>query len=131
MIWKRAWYLSSPTWCLIPVFFLLDRLCREQSVYGAAPQPAAIQQLQKMGPHTAEGIQAVQSNLTMVEPGLAQVAYDRSGRQVYYTTTAGGVVPGYQAVAAMAVDGRQGGGPLNQEAGKAAAAAAATAPKAP
>lgn len=40
-----------------------------------------------------------------------QVGYDGAGRQVYYTTP-GGVVMQQQY---QAVDGRQGGGALNQE----------------
>lgn len=103
----------------VRLFFLIYR---DQAVYSAAPQPAAVQQQLKGGPPTVEGIQVVQSK--MAEPGFMPVVYDSSGRQVYYTTAAGGVVPAYQAAAAMVADGRQGGGQLNQEAGKAAAAAA-------
>ncbi|KAK4742644.1 hypothetical protein SAY87_000645 [Trapa incisa] len=126
-------YLAPPTYRpaagpIGPAYYGVQRLVqdayREQSVYGAMPQPATIQQPLKGGAHATEGIQMVQSKLTMVEPGLTQMAYDSSGRQVYYTAAGGGMMPAYQAAAAMAVDGWQGAGPLNQEPGKAAAAKA-------
>ena len=40
----------------------------------------------------------VQPKVWVAEPGFAQVAYDSSGRQVYYETT-GGAVSSYQTVA--------------------------------
>ncbi|OWM71355.1 uncharacterized protein LOC116201967 isoform X2 [Punica granatum] len=91
---------------------------REHGMYGTMPQQGAMQQQLKGAPCATEGIQVQQSKLTMAEPGFTQVAYDSSGRQVYYTTAAGGAAPAYQAAAAVAVDGRQGGGVPNQEAGK-------------
>lgn len=83
---------------------------REQQVYNASPQ---LQQ-QKVGAY-GEGMGLMRppsSGVGLTEQGYAQVGYDSTGRQVYYTAPAG-AVPSYQA--APAVDGRQGAVTINQD----------------
>ncbi|KAB1200412.1 hypothetical protein CJ030_MR0G007423 [Morella rubra] len=77
---------------------------REQPVYNAVPQ----QQPKVVGgAYSTEGsVQVMPQQQQQTEPGYAQVGYDSTGRQVYYTAQ-GGVVPSYQTVV---VDPRQGGG---------------------
>ncbi|KAJ4701512.1 Octicosapeptide/Phox/Bem1p domain-containing protein [Melia azedarach] len=96
--------LRSVTGPAGPAYYGMQRVVQEQPMYNVVPAPASIQHQAKVGGYS-EGF------------GVVQVGYDGAGRQVYYTTTAaaapaGGVVTQYQAVAA---DGRQGGGALNQE----------------
>ncbi|XP_074369911.1 uncharacterized protein LOC141711387 [Apium graveolens] len=71
---------------------------REQPVYNVVPQQQQSFQQKNIGAYTMG---------PMGEPGYGQVGYDAQGRQVYYTTA---VQQQYQAV-----DGRQGGGDMNQE----------------
>lgn len=70
---------------------------REQQVYSVVPQQQSFQQ-KNVGAYTMG---------PMGEQGYGQVGYDAQGRQVYYTTA---VQQQFQAV-----DGRLGGGELNQE----------------
>ncbi|KAF8404760.1 hypothetical protein HHK36_009649 [Tetracentron sinense] len=73
---------------------------------------------QKVGAYP-EGVGMVRAassgGMGLAEAGYTQMAYDSAGRQVYYTTAPGGMVPPYQTVTAASVDGRQTGA-LNQEA---------------
>lgn len=76
-------------------------LYREQALYNAVPHQQA-----KVGAY-GEGIQLMQQPVTMADAGFQQV--------VYYTT-AGGMVPAYQAAAtASTVNGMQSGGALTQD----------------
>ncbi|XP_044511489.1 uncharacterized protein LOC123229636 [Mangifera indica] len=104
---SAAGVYSAPT--LRPVtgvtgqaYYGVQRVVQEQPVYNAVAAAAgSIQQQVKGG--------------LVAEPGYVQVGYDGAGRQVYYTSAAApaaGVMAQYQAVA---VDGKQGGGALNQE----------------
>ncbi|XP_057973593.1 uncharacterized protein LOC131161682 [Malania oleifera] len=79
---------------------VVPEIYREQPVYNAAPP----HQQAKVGAY-AEAIGTVRPS-GVADAGYAQVTYDGSGRQVYYTAP-GAVMPPYQAVAP--VDGRQTG----------------------
>ena len=87
---------------------------REPQVYNAAPP----HQQQKVGAY-GEGMGMMRpsaSGVGVTEQGYAQVTYDSTGRQVYYTTP-GGAAPSYQAVTTAAAQGdvRQGGVTINQD----------------
>ncbi|XP_059636630.1 uncharacterized protein LOC132278764 [Cornus florida] len=122
---------------------VMPEVYREQPVYSTVPPQQSIQQQPKYGAYTeavgmvpqpagggvgvAAGAYTEAVGMVPQPPGggvgvaaqpmYAQVGYDGAGRQVYYTTTARGVVPPYQPVTAtaVAVDVRQTGGALNQE----------------
>ncbi|XP_010254643.1 PREDICTED: uncharacterized protein LOC104595565 [Nelumbo nucifera] len=101
---------------------VLQDVYREPQVYSVGP-PAA--QPAKVGMYKEGGVGIVRpaaGAAAMAEAGYAQVAYDSAGRQVYYTTTAPGMVPNYQTVTAARIDVRQGGAAtpavVSQEAGK-------------
>ncbi|KAL5988400.1 hypothetical protein ACLOJK_036164 [Asimina triloba] len=93
---------------------------REQAaVYSMGPPPPAIPKVAP-GAYVDSGMGVVRSQgVGMHDVGpYTQVAYDSTGRQVYYTAP-GGVMPAYQTMAAPSsnVDARQGaGGALNPEA---------------
>lgn len=82
---------------------VVPEVYREQQVYSVVPnqQQQSFQQ-KNIGAYTVG---------PMSEPGYGQVGYDAQGRQVYYTTSVGGVVQQQF----QAIDARQGGGELNQE----------------
>lgn len=88
----------------------------QRPVYNTMGAPPSIQQQQNIGGYT-EGIGMMRppgaGRVGISEQGYAHVSYDGAGRQVYYTTTAGGVVPPYQVVGEM----RQGGSPMHPEGG--------------
>ena len=96
-------------------FFGVPRMVPTE-VYNAAP-PVSISHShsqQKLGAYTeTPGIVQTKG---VSEAGYAQVAYDNAGRQVYYAAAPPGAVvpPAYQVMTA-GIDGRQGGGALNQE----------------
>ncbi|KAG7029690.1 hypothetical protein SDJN02_08030, partial [Cucurbita argyrosperma subsp. argyrosperma] len=52
-----------------------------------------------VAPYTTEGIQVMQTSVAMNESGYTQVAYDNTGRHVYFTTA-----PPYQTMAPVGVD---------------------------
>lgn len=74
---------------------------REQQVYSVVPQQQQQQSFQQknVGPYNMGPTS---------EHGFGQVGYDAQGRQVYYTTAV-------QQQQFQAVEGRQGGGELNQD----------------
>lgn len=92
---------------------MVPEMYREQPVYNPGPPPS-MQQQQMVRPPAA----VVAAGVGMAEQGYSPLAYE--GRQVYYTTAPGGVVPQYQGANAV-VDLRQvggGGGAWNAEGGK-------------
>lgn len=91
-------------------------------MYNAASLSHSHSQQPKVGAYT-ETSGMVQPKVGVSESGYSQMAFDNSGRPVYYATAVaptpapGTVVPPYQVVTA-GIDGRQqggGGGALNQE----------------
>lgn len=78
---------------------------REAQVHSSVAPQASLQQ-PNVGVYTTEGIQMMQPKVTVNEAGYTQVAYDNTGRQVYFTTA-----PPYQTMAPVTVDhGRTSGG---------------------
>lgn len=77
---------------------------REAQVHSSVAPQASLQQ-PNVGVYTTEGIQMMQPKVAVNDAGYAQVAYDNTGRHVYFTTA-----PPYQTMAPVAVDGRPSGG---------------------
>ncbi|KAF8369441.1 hypothetical protein HHK36_032542 [Tetracentron sinense] len=92
---------------------MVQDVYREPPMYNVVPPPL---QQQKVGayPEGVGMVRAAGGGMGLAEAGYTQMAYDSAGRQVYYTTAPGGMVPPYQTVTAASVDGRQTGA-LNQE----------------
>lgn len=82
---------------------------REAQVHNSVRPQGSIQQ-PNIGVYTSEGIQMIQPKVAVTDGGYAQVAYDNTGRHVYFTTA-----PPYQTMAPVGVDGRPGGGTFNPE----------------